>query len=148
MLESWEPRRRALVIEGNARLRRETCLALEARGIEAITAPDGHIGLHLVAERLFELDLVVADLDAPLRDGWELLHVIRERGNEQDLRVIVTTDLAPAVRGNLLALGADAVIDRCRGPLAVAEVAAALLAAGPRVWGEARAPGDRLQAAG
>ncbi|HYG68245.1 MAG TPA: histidine kinase, partial [Anaeromyxobacteraceae bacterium] len=130
MLESWEPRRRALVIAGNARLRRDTCLALEARGIETITAPDGDLGLHLVAEELLALDLLVVDLDAPRRDGWEILHVIRERGNEQDLRVLVTTDQPAAVRGNLHAMGADAVVDRRRGPPAIADESAALLAAG------------------
>jgi CheY-like chemotaxis protein len=148
MLESWEPRRRALVIEGNARRRRDTCLALESRGIEAITAPDGNLGLHVVADELFDLDLLVVDLDAPERDGWEILHVIRERGNEQDLRVLVTTDQPAAVRGNLHAMGADAVVDHRRGALAIADESAALLAAGPRVWGESQPPRERLRATG
>lgn len=133
MLESWGERRRALVVEGGARARRETCLALEGRGIQAITAPDGLIGLHVLVDELLTLDLVVVALDAPERDGWAILRTIRELGNEQDLRVLVTgDDVDPLAVARLHAAGADAVVDRAGGAETIAERAEALLDEGPR----------------
>lgn len=124
---------RALVIDRDERVRRETGRALEARGIPALTAPCGLTGLDLLLERLFEICVVVSDLGASGLDGWSLVRVIRQLGNEQDLRLVIVGDRVSAPHAaHLAAMGADAVVDRADGPERIADRASALLAAGPR----------------
>jgi CheY-like chemotaxis protein len=130
---------RALVIEADEAARRETRLALEARGIAALTAPCGLSGLDALLEHLLDLSIVVADLRAPGLDGWRLVRIVRQLGNEQDLRLLITGEGVPgAWAARLAEMGADAVLDRSVGPAGVAEHAAALLALGPRAGSPAR----------
>lgn len=133
MSDSTAARHRALIIEADERARRETRLALEARGIAALTAPCGISGLDALLEHLLDLSIVVADLRAPGLDGWRLVRLVRQLGNEQDLRLLITGDgVSGGAAARLAAMGADAVLDRAVGPAGVAAHAAALLALGPR----------------
>src|SRR5512134_1798353 len=117
----------ALVIEADEAARRETRLALEARGIAALTAPCGLSGLDALLEHLLDLSIVVADLRAPGLDGWRLVRLVRQLGNEQDLRLLITGEgVSGAWAARLGEMGADAVLDRSVGPAGVAEHAAAL----------------------
>ncbi|HSN90767.1 MAG TPA: response regulator [Anaeromyxobacteraceae bacterium] len=123
---------RALVIHGDEGVRREIRRALEARGIEALTAPCGLTGLDLLIERLFEIAVVVAEAEAPGLDGWRLARLIRQLGNEQDLHLLVTGVPAVPIGEALVSIGVDAVLDRSAGAERIAARAAALLARGQR----------------
>jgi CheY-like chemotaxis protein len=125
-------RHRAIVIDADERIRRETRVALEARGIPTLVAPCGLTGLGLLLERLFDVSVVVSDLDAPGLDGWSLVRVIRQLGNEQDIHLVITGTAVAAAAGRLAAMGVDAVVERDGGAEAVATKAAQLLAGGPR----------------
>jgi CheY-like chemotaxis protein len=124
---------RALVIHGDEPMRREIKAALEARGVEALTASCGLTGLDVLIEHLFEIAVVVADAEASGLDGFRLARLIRQLGNEQDLHLVITMPRpAAAVAEALEALGVDAVVDRADGPGRIADRAATLLARGER----------------
>jgi CheY-like chemotaxis protein len=132
---------RALVIHGDSQARREIQRALEARGIEALTAACGLTGLDVLIEHLFEIAVVVADAEAPGIDGWRLARLIRQLGNEQDLHLVVTGAPAVPIAEALAGMGVDAVLDRAAGAERVADRAAALVARGART--PAPRPSDR-----
>jgi DNA-binding response OmpR family regulator len=117
---------KALLLDDDATALRLLGTALEARGFDVRAAAEGEGGLALLIDELLDLDVLVVDLDLPGRDGWELLHLVRRAGGERDLGVVVLAS-APdrAVREQLLALGADAVVDRRAGhAVAVAAIRA------------------------
>jgi CheY-like chemotaxis protein len=134
---------RAIVIDADERIRQATRQALEARGIPTLVAPCGLTGLGLLLERLFEVSVVVSDLEAPNLDGWSLVRVIRQLGNEQDIHLVITGEAVAAAAARLAAMGVDAVLDRAVGTEAIAARAAQLLAGGPR---SARTPWPALPA--
>ena len=125
------PRRpKALLLDDDPAVLRLLGRTLSARGAEVLAATDGDGGLALLLDRLLDLDVLVVDLDLPGRDAWSWLRLIRDAGGEQDLRVVVLADRpGAAVRGRLLALGADAVADRGDGPWEAARTALAAAAA-------------------
>jgi CheY-like chemotaxis protein len=118
---------KALLLDDDVTVLRLLGTALEARGLELRAATDGESGLALLIDELLDLDVLVLDLDLPGRNAWELLHLVRRAGGERDLGVVVLAS-APerGVRDALLALGADAVVDRRAGHGAAAEAIAAV----------------------
>ncbi len=112
-------RRRALLLDDDPVVLRLVGTALEARGYDVRAATDGVRGVAILLDELLELDVLVADVDLPARDAWSLLHLVRRAGGERDLGVVVLAGGAPVVHDELLALGADAVVDRAEGPHAV-----------------------------
>jgi DNA-binding response OmpR family regulator len=120
-------RPKALLLDDDATVLRLLGTALEARGLDVRAASEGEGGLALLVDELLGLDVLVVDLELPGRDGWDLLHLVRRAGGERDLGIVVlANDPAPAVRAQLLACGADAVVDRRAGPGAAAEAVCAL----------------------
>jgi CheY-like chemotaxis protein len=118
---------KALLLDDDATVLRLLGTTLQERGVEVRAAMDGEGGLALLIDELLDLDVLVVDLDLPGRDGWEILHLVRRAGGERDLGVVVLAgDLAPGVRDQLLALGADMVVDRRAGPSVAAEAVSAL----------------------
>jgi CheY-like chemotaxis protein len=118
---------KALLLDDDATVLRLLGTALEARGVDVRAATEGEGGLALLLDELLGLDVLVLDLDLPGRDGWEILHLVRRAGGERDLGVVVLAgDLAPGVREQLHALGADAVVDRRAGPAAAARAVCTL----------------------
>jgi CheY-like chemotaxis protein len=117
---------KALLLDDDVTVLRLLGTALEARGLELRAATDGESGLALLLDELLDLDVLVLDLDLPGRNAWELLHLVRRAGGERDLGVVVLAS-APerGVRDALLALGADAVVDRREGHGAAADAIAA-----------------------
>jgi CheY-like chemotaxis protein len=95
--------------------------ALERCHVEALWACDGQNGVALLLDELLRLDVLVVDLELPGRDGRSLIDLIRRAGGERDLGIVVVATGATRVRGQLLALGADAVVERSDGPGAAAE---------------------------
>ncbi len=120
--------RRALVVEGDAEARTALAEALASRGFEVLTAGDGESGLHVVAEELLTLDLLVTGLDLPGMRGEAFVRAIRLAGGESDLTIVVATgEVDEAKEQRLAALEVDAVIDTAVGAEMVAEACDAAL---------------------
>jgi CheY-like chemotaxis protein len=135
---------KALLLDDDVTVLRVLGTALEARGLELRAATDGESGLALLLDELLDLDVLVLDLELPGRNAWELLHLVRRAGGEQDLRVVVlAADVDRGVRDALLALGADAVVDRRAGHGAAAD---AIAAVARRERGPARPPAPEPRA--
>lgn len=123
-------RPKVLLLDDDPTVLRLLATALVARGFEILAARTAEAGLELLLDELLDLDVLVADRDLPGRDGASLLQLVREAGGERDLALVLLADVAGADdRDRLLALGADAVVDRADGLLAAAD---AVAAAAPR----------------
>ena len=119
--------RRALLLDDDTTVLRLLGTALEARGFELRAATDGEAGFALLLDELLDLDVVVVDADLPGRDARALLHLVRWAGGERELGVVVLAGgLDAAEKDALLALGADAVVDRRAGHAVAVEAIAAV----------------------
>jgi len=120
--------RRALVVEGGAEARTALAEALAARGFEVLTTEDGESGLHVLAEELLTLDLLVTGLDLPGMRGEAFIRAIRLVGGESDLTIVVATgEVDEGTERRLAGLDADAVVDTAVGAEMVAEACDAAL---------------------
>ncbi len=117
---------KALLLDDDSTVLRLLGTALETNGFEVRAAMDGDAGLALLLDELLDLDVLVMDVDLPRRDARALLHLVRWAGGERDLAVVVLAGgVDRGVRRELLALGADAVVDRRTGHgVALAAIAA------------------------
>lgn len=130
-------RRKALLLDDDPATLRLLGRALAERGVAVLAASEGAGGLALMLDELLDLDVLIVDLALPGRDAWAMLRLIRGLGGEEDLAVVVLAERPCAgVRGRLLSLGADEVVDRADGPEAAAR--AALAAAASRREGSPR----------
>jgi CheY-like chemotaxis protein len=111
---------RALLLDDDPVVLRLLGTALEARGFEVRAACDAESGLEILLDELLDLDVLVADAELPGRDAASLLYLVRHAGGERDLAVVVLAGPARGLRAQLLALGADAVVDRAAGHEAAA----------------------------
>lgn len=125
-------RPKALLLDDDANALRVLGNALEARGFEVLAATDAASGIDLLLEELLDLDVLVADAELPGRDAVSLVHLIRHAGGERELGLVVVGGGEPGLREQLLALGADAVVDRASGHEAVAATVAGVAAAASR----------------
>ncbi len=124
---------KALLLDDDTTVLRLLGTALQGRGFEVRAATDGDSGLALLLDELLDLDVLVVDADLPGRDARALLHLVRWAGGERDLGVVVLAGgLEPAARDELLALGADAVVDRRAGGASALESIAAVAAVARR----------------
>jgi CheY-like chemotaxis protein len=120
--------RRALVVDDDALARQKTADALVARGFEVVTAADAGEGLHILAEELLSLDLLVTDLYLPGASGEDLVATIRRAGGESELVVVVMTGSpTPELATRLGLAGADLLVGKELGAELVALKADALL---------------------
>jgi CheY-like chemotaxis protein/Tfp pilus assembly protein PilZ len=120
--------RRALVVDDDALARRMLADALAERGFGVLAAADGTEGLHLLAEELLSLDVLVTDVLMPGLDGERFVQAIRKAGGESDLAIVVVTGrLTEGLEPRLEAAGADAVLDKALGPDLIAQAADAVL---------------------
>ncbi len=131
-------RPRALLLDDDPTVLRLLGTALEARGLDVRAAVDARSGIEALTDELLDLDVLVADAVLPGRDAASLVHLVRRAGGERDLAIVVLAAApSPALRARLLALGADAVVDRALGHGAAAEVVAGLASrreAAERTW--------------
>jgi CheY-like chemotaxis protein len=122
-------RPRALLLDDDPVVLRLLGTALEARGFDVRAAADGASGVELLLDELLDLDVLVADAELPVRDAISLVHLVRHAGGERDLGLVVLAGSTPdGLREQLLALGADAVLDRALGHAAAADAIAAVAA--------------------
>jgi len=123
---------KALLLDDDTTVLRLLGTALEARGFELRAAIDGEAGFALLLDELLDLDVVVVDADLPGRDARALLHLVRWAGGERELGVVVlAAGLDAAGKDELLALGADAVVDRRAGHAVAVEAIAAVARRAP-----------------
>lgn len=127
MNANGDRRPRALLIDDDPTVLRLLGTALEARGYAVRAALDAESGLEALLDEILDLDVLVADLELPGRDGASLLRLVRHAGGERELGVVLLAGGVPADhRRQLLALGADAVVDRSAGPAAAIDAIAAV----------------------
>lgn len=112
---------RAIVVDDDILVRLMLAEALEQRGFEVLTAPNGMVGLQLLSETILTIDVLVTDAIMPGIDGAELVSTIRTAGGESELRVVaVTASEDPFRRTLLLEAGVDLVLSKSLGPAAIA----------------------------
>ena len=93
-----------LVIDDESGIREVLCDSLHIAGFETAAAADGFDALKLMREESF--NLIIADINMPRMDGYELLTRMREMGNETPaLMLTARHDSQDVTRG--FKLGAD-----------------------------------------
>jgi len=104
-------RRRVLVVDDSITTRTLEQSVLEAAGYEVSTAADGAEAWRLLQER--GADLVVADVEMPRMDGFQLCEAIRASTRYRALPVVLLTALESAEhRARGLEIGADAYLGK------------------------------------
>ena len=111
-LEAAGPaRRRILVVDDSITTRTLEQSILEAAGYDVLTAVDGDEGWRQLQEQ--GCDLIVADIEMPRMDGFQLCEAIRGSKRFSELPVILVTAMeTPAHRARGLEVGADAYIGK------------------------------------
>jgi two-component system chemotaxis sensor kinase CheA len=106
-----QTRRRILVVDDSITTRALEQSILEAAGYEVTTAVDGADGWRALQEH--GCDLVVADVEMPRMDGFELCEAIRASRRFKTVPVVLVTALeTPAHRARGLEVGADAYVGK------------------------------------
>lgn len=85
--------------------------------VEVQVAPDGHVGLKLLSEAVF--NLVVTDLYMPVMDGFILIEKIRAQQVLQNIPIIAISSGGAEAETKALALGADVFL---RKPVRLPEI--------------------------
>jgi two-component system, chemotaxis family, sensor kinase CheA len=102
-------RRRVLLVEDSATTRALEKAILDAAGYEVIAATDGLEGWQLLQEH--GADLVVADVQMPRMDGFELAETVRGSRRFRDLPIVLVTALeSESDRKRGMDAGADAYL--------------------------------------
>jgi CheY-like chemotaxis protein/HPt (histidine-containing phosphotransfer) domain-containing protein len=132
--EVVQPRRRLLLVEDDASIRRFVSLVLEDEPLELVAAPT--LAAAIDALRGPPFDLILCDLMLPDGSGFELLQALGEPGapSAGARRVAFSAGVAAEARQRLLALGVHEVLAK---PVAVAELLACARAATPAPAAEA-----------
>lgn len=115
---------RAIVVDDDILIRLILADALEERGFEVLTAPNGMAGLQLLSETILTVSVLVTDVLMPGLDGIDFIRTIRTVGGESELCLVaVTGSEDPFRRTLLLEAGADLVLEKSLGPQAIAAAA-------------------------
>jgi len=109
---------RVLVVEDEEKVARFVRRALEEERYAVDVAPDGESALEQID--IVPYDLVILDLTLPKKGGFELLHLLRQQGNQVPV-LILTARTAVSYRVKGLDLGAD---DYLVKPFAIEELLA------------------------
>ncbi len=98
---------RLFVVDDDPKFRAYVSAGLEQSGNECETAPDGGAALERLSQPgLPGFDMILLDVMMPVKNGWEFLHEIRERGRETPVIFVTARDsVEERVKG--LRLGAD-----------------------------------------
>jgi two-component system chemotaxis sensor kinase CheA len=108
---SAPPRRRILVVDDSLTTRTLEQSILEAAGYEVVAAVDGAEAWRLLNER--GCDLVVADVEMPRMDGFELCRAVRASQRVGKTPVVLVTAMeTPEHRARGLEVGADAYLGK------------------------------------
>lgn len=81
--------KRILVVDDDPSIRTLLTVNLSAEGYDVVTAVNGVEALSkLTADTA---DLLILDIMMPQKDGWEVCKAIRDRENDQHLKIIMLT---------------------------------------------------------
>jgi two-component system, OmpR family, copper resistance phosphate regulon response regulator CusR len=97
---------RLLVVDDDPKFRSYISAGLRDSGIENATAADGHAALAVLESATEPFDLILLDVMMPVKNGWEFLAEMREKGRETPV-IFVTARDAVEERIKGLRLGAD-----------------------------------------
>ena len=112
------PTPKLLVVEDDPKTARSVVVGLQAEGFSAVAASSGDDALHSL--RVTPYELVILDWMLPGRDGLQVLHALRERGNRVPVLLLTARD-AVNDRVSGLEAGADDYLSK---PFAFAELLA------------------------
>jgi two-component system copper resistance phosphate regulon response regulator CusR len=98
---------RVLVVDDDPKLRSYVSAGLRESGMQCEAAADAREALEILDRTRAEpFDVILLDVMMPGRDGWELLHDLREAGRETPVMFVTARDaVEERVKG--LQLGAD-----------------------------------------
>lgn len=97
---------KVLVIEDDGLLRDSIVNLLTMRGVTAIAAENGDLGLKFARENI--LDLILCDVRMPGLSGYEVLKLLRQDPNTADIPLIfLTAENTPEVTAQGAELGAN-----------------------------------------
>lgn len=119
-----------LIVEDKATSRELLRTVLERQGYGVIEAKDGEEALQQL--QAATLDLVLLDLQIPIRNGYDVLRTIRSDDRLADLPVVALT--ASAMQGDrekALAAGFTGYIAKPVGPAQLREIVTQMLAVRP-----------------
>jgi len=97
---------RILVVDDDPKFRVYITAGLKDSGIDSESAADGNAALECLEKAAEPFDLILLDVMMPVKNGWEFLHELREKGRETPV-VFVTARDAVDERIKGLRLGAD-----------------------------------------
>ncbi|MBN1483233.1 MAG: hybrid sensor histidine kinase/response regulator [Chloroflexia bacterium] len=107
--EREEKRKRILIVDDSITTRTLEKNILTTAGYEVLLATDGQEALDVLAE--YDFDLIVADVDMPRMDGFDLTESVKQEPRYQDLPVILVTSLdSPEYKARGIEVGAEAYI--------------------------------------
>jgi CheY-like chemotaxis protein len=98
-----------LVVDDSKFSRNRAIEALRKAGHEVLEAPDGKVGLEVVAAH--ELDCVLLDMLMPVLDGPEFLGRLRAGGSSLPV-VVVTADIQSSTRALCQGLGVSGFLQK------------------------------------
>ena len=97
---------RILVIDDDAAIQSLTAKALQARGLQALTAGDGREGLEIA--RKYLPDLIICDIQMPEMDGYETLAALQQDPLTSAIPFVFLTGLSDQTHVRFgMGLGAD-----------------------------------------
>lgn len=112
--------KRILIAEDKASSRELLRTVLEQQGYEVVEAHDGEEALEKVRKE--QLNLVLLDLQMPVRDGYEVVQEIRNDDRLSALPVIaLTANAMPEDRERVMSAGFTSYVSK---PVALAELRA------------------------
>jgi two-component system, chemotaxis family, chemotaxis protein CheY len=85
---------RILAADDSASMREMVRMSLSSAGFEVISAADGDEALRLAAQTAF--DLVLLDVNMPVRDGFEVIRALRAEADYRHTPILMlTTESSP-----------------------------------------------------
>ncbi len=82
-----------LVVDDSPTIRKFVSLALENLGYKVVTASDGMEAFEVLA-KLDSVDLIIADINMPNLDGFELIKLLRSKDKFRDIPIIILSSLS------------------------------------------------------
>ena len=90
LIQEYQGRRpRVLTVDDDAFFRIVLKDALAQAGMEVETASDGEEGFAKLIDGLYQLDLLILDIEMPGLDGLRFMDRVRRMGGEGDLRILL-----------------------------------------------------------
>jgi len=85
-----ENKKRVMIVEDDTVLANALSLALEDQGYQISLATDGEEAERMIIQEV--PDLILLDLLLPIKNGFEVLKVVRQNPNTKDISVVILTN--------------------------------------------------------